>query len=82
VTGDSRDYKLEISSLRPVEPTAGAGVRNRPWVSILFKCCSVYQRVYRSADGTRYAGRCPKCGRPVKLAVGSGGTDARFFTAE
>jgi len=51
----------------------------RPYLSVLFACCSVYQRIYRNAGGTAYAGRCPKCGKPVKFAVGSGGTDARQF---
>jgi hypothetical protein len=52
---------------------------NRPFLSVLFACCSVYQRIYRNAEGTAYCGRCPKCGKPVRFAVGQGGTDARQF---
>ena len=63
---DPRDYKLDLSS---------AGV---PRVA----CCGVYQRIYRSPDGTRYEGHCPKCAKPVRFKVGAGGTDARFFVVE
>jgi hypothetical protein len=55
-------------------PTQG-----RPYLSVLFACCSVYQRIYRNAEGTAYSGRCPRCGKPVKFDVGPGGTDARQF---
>lgn len=51
----------------------------RPYLSVRFACCNVYQRIYRSADGKDYQGRCPRCGKPVKFVVGEGGTDARTF---
>ena len=47
-----------------------------------FACCGVYQRIYRSPDGKRYEGHCPKCARPVKFRVAEGGTDARAFVVE
>ncbi|MGA2442847.1 MAG: hypothetical protein ABSH08_17980 [Tepidisphaeraceae bacterium] len=53
--------------------------QSRPYLSVLFACCSVYQRIYRNAEGTAYSGRCPRCGKPVKFDVGPGGTDARQF---
>lgn len=83
MTGDPRDYRLEISTATGSSavaaplPTAPA----RPFLSIHFACCGVYQRIYRSADGTRYAGHCPKCARPVRFAVGPGGVSSRSFTA-
>jgi hypothetical protein len=35
--------------------------------------------MYRNADETEYSGRCPKCGSPVRAAIGPDGTDHRFF---
>ncbi len=82
MSGDPRDYKLDISGLKsdsqPVEP-ANHAPRPRPWLSVQFDCCGVYQRIYRSADGTHYAGACPRCGGKVRFNVGDGGTSSRFF---
>ena len=55
------------------------GSTPKPFLSVQFFCCSVYQRIYRSADGKTYQGRCPKCGKPVRFVVGPGGTGARSF---
>jgi hypothetical protein len=73
------------------DPTGGAKpqVTDRPWraaagrrfVGVHFTCCDVYTRVYINGDQTAYEGRCPKCAKKVRLAIGPGGTDARFFTA-
>jgi hypothetical protein len=51
----------------------------RPYLSVQFACCSTYQRIYKSPDGTSYQGRCPRCGKPVKFAIGEGGTTSRAF---
>ena len=85
---DPRDYKLDLRGAEGEAPAKPAGVAasraatpasSRPYLSILFACCGVYQRVYRSADGKSYQGRCPRCTVPVRFAVGEGGTGARSF---
>lgn len=54
----------------------------RSYLGIMFNCCNTYGRVYKNKEGTAYVGRCPKCMRSVKVSVGEGGTDRRFFNAE
>jgi hypothetical protein len=88
---DDRDYKLDLSSAAAnadanadaAKPPSRQGdtppATARPFISVQFDCCNVYLRIYRSADGTAYRGRCPKCGKPVHFAVGQGGTDSRVF---
>jgi hypothetical protein len=60
-------------------PEEKAPPPNRPFISVQFACCNVYLRIYRTADGKAYRGRCPKCGVPVNFTVGDGGTTARTF---
>ena len=80
MSSDPRDYKLDISGLPPSESAASNSPKQpRPWLSVQFDCCSVYQRIYRSRDGTCYEGACPRCGGKVRFNVGEGGTSARFF---
>jgi hypothetical protein len=57
----------------------GANAGRRPFLSVRFACCGVYQRVYRERDGKTYLGRCPRCAAPVRFVVGRGGTAARSF---
>ncbi len=71
--------RLDLSSdpaPEPRRPLAG-----RRFVGIHFACCDRYARVYINQDETAYLGRCPACLRQVRLTVGPGGTDERFFTA-
>jgi hypothetical protein len=53
----------------------------RRFVGIHFTCCDVYTRIYVNRDQSAYDGNCPKCAKRVRLRIGPGGTDARFFTA-
>ena len=80
MTGDPRDYKIDIRGLNTPQSPKPASAR--PFLSVLFNCCRVYQRVYRTADGTRYAGRCPKCQRSITFRVGEGGSNDRTFVVE
>lgn len=52
------------------------------FLGIMFDCCNVYGRIYKNKEGTAYVGRCPRCMRSVKVPVGEGGTNRRFFRAE
>ena len=78
MNGDPRDYKVDIGGLDRPTPPAGA----RPFLSVLFNCCRVYQRVYKQKDDDRYLGRCPRCGRQINFVVGPGGTSDRSFVVE
>jgi len=58
---------------------ASTAPKKRPYLQILFECCSVYQRIYRDKSGKLYQGRCPRCLRVVRFRVAPGGTSARAF---
>ncbi len=80
---DERDFIVELSSAASRDATPDASPRSsnvgRPFLSVHFACCGVYQRIYKSNDGKSYTGRCPRCGLPVQFAVGPGGTSSRTF---
>jgi len=82
MAADPRDFKVELSSTGTAPAAGGGNAAKRPYLSVVFRCCGVYQRIYRSNDGATYSGRCPKCARPVQFKVGPGGTDERFFVVE
>jgi hypothetical protein len=75
--GPQGEHLDVTSDGRPQPDTQPAG---RPFVGIRFACCEVYTRVYINRQRTAYRGACPRCGKPVELRIGPGGTDARFFT--
>lgn len=53
----------------------------RPYLGVHFTRCRVYGRLYRNLEGTAYVGRCPRCGAPVHVPIGTEGTTQRFFQA-
>ncbi len=71
---------LDISSGENLgTPPAAGGTRR--FIGIQFECCSVYTRVYVNRTETAYEGNCPRCSKPVRILIGPGGTDNRFFRA-
>jgi len=79
-TGSAIGGVVNVTDSRIPRKAPGDVARaQRPFLSVHFACCGVYQRVYRDADGKAYRGRCPRCARAVTFAVGEGGTSARSF---
>lgn len=56
--------------------------KRRPDIGMHFKCCNVYVKIRLNADGTAYAGHCPKCSAKVTIPVGRGGKRSRFWSTE
>ena len=54
----------------------------RKFLSIWYRCCHTYGRLYRNNEGTRYVGRCPKCGASIYASIGPGGTSRRTFKTQ
>ena len=75
VTSQNTETKNENS----FSHTISDNIAQKKFLGLKFTCCGVYSRVYVNHDGTAYEGRCPKCLKPVKLKIGEGGTDNRFF---
>lgn len=66
---DSRDARESNDSNGP----------NQKFLSVLFRCCNTYGRLYVNMERSHYEGRCPKCGCRTKARIGRGGTDQRIF---
>jgi len=77
---------VDIDELRRQYPdlnrdsTTGKGPARR-FLAVWFRCCHMYGRLYRNAAGTRYEGRCPRCGVRVGARIGPDGTSQRTFEA-
>lgn len=63
------------------EAKEAGGPDARPWIGVLFECCGAYLRIYRDPAIDRYEGKCPECGRQVRVKVGPGGVKSRVFRA-
>ena len=71
---------LDLSSDGILDHLLESSARERRFLGIRFVCCEVYARIYINRDESAYEGHCPRCSKPVRLAIGPGGTDCRFFT--
>jgi len=78
MVGEHLDLTDDVPGARPNDTSRST----RRFVGIHFTCCDVYTRVYVNRNETAYEGNCPKCAKRVRLRIGPGGTDARFFTAQ
>ena len=68
ILSDPDDYILDLSSgAAGGEQKGGEGIGGavRAFLSIHFKCCKVYSRIYKNAAGDAYVGHCPRCARGV-----------------
>jgi len=70
-----------VDSAEQVGAGQGRAGDSRKFVGVRFECCAIYTRVYVNRDGSAYEGRCPRCARGLRLEIGPGGTDSRFFSA-
>jgi hypothetical protein len=69
---------LDLGGEQDDQPSPN-GRSERRFVGVQFDCCGVYIRVYVNQGGTAYEGHCPRCSRPVRIRIGTGGTECRFF---
>ncbi len=56
--------------------------QEQAWLGVMFACCNAYRRIFKRKDGTAYEGRCPRCYRFVRVAVGEGGSSSRIWHAK
>jgi hypothetical protein len=75
---------VDIPGISPPPPQrdedACTGPR-RKFLSIWFRCCHAYGRLYRNRAQTAYEGRCPRCGARARARIGPNGTTQRMFAA-
>ena len=83
MAGEHLDLSSDPGGVDPSVKAADAGGTQelRKFVGVTYACCDVYARVYVNQKKTAYEGNCPRCAKPVKLNIGPGGTNSRFFTA-
>ncbi|MEM1304193.1 MAG: hypothetical protein AAGG46_04820 [Planctomycetota bacterium] len=74
-------HQLDLRSGPATSPPGDGAGRGGRFLGVVFDCCGVYSRIYPNRSGDAYEGRCPRCGGPVRVAIGPGGTSTRFFTA-
>ena len=56
--------------------------QKRAYISIHWKCCKAFSRIYKNRDGSAYEGRCPRCAAHLRVPICKGGTTQRIFIAQ
>lgn len=80
-TVEPRPDIIDIEGLEsPSAPAPRRGPR-RPFLSIWYRCCHAYGRLYRNRSETAYEGRCPACGASARVGIAPDGSEHRFFEA-
>jgi len=72
---------IDIDGLRQVHQPRSPKGGNRPFLSIWYRCCHAYGRLYRNKLETAYEGRCPRCGAQARVGIDPQGTSQRSFEA-
>lgn len=81
--GVSTPLPIVVAPSDPSAHAQGQGTQpsgGRAFLSVYFRCSAQYVRAYKNAAGNAYEARCPACAKPVRFAIGPGGSSERAFT--
>ena len=81
ITGPKSTFTVVVGEADAGSCDRDARRLRRPFLGVFFECCNVYARIYKNPAGTAYEGRCPHCCGKLRVAIGDGGTNRRFFKA-
>ena len=72
---------VDIDGIRSGPAEADSTKTARPFLSIWYRCCHVYGRLYRNRTNCAYEGSCPACRRQARVGIGPEGHATRVFEA-
>lgn len=76
---DGESY-LDLVSLPDHESTRPSSQpADRPYVGVLFRCCSCYGRAYLDRQHGYFLAHCPRCATPIRVHLSDQGSTSRFF---
>lgn len=78
---ESRPDIVDIEGLASPPDARPPKGPKRPFLSIWYRCCHAYGRLYRNDANTAYEGRCPACGSQARVGIDPHGSEQRFFEA-
>ena len=79
---DKRYDIVDIDGLRSEKLPSQKTGPHRAFLSIWYRCCHAYGRLYRNTTSTAYEGRCPRCGAGARVGIDPGGSNCRVFEAQ